>query len=1125
MAVDMVAFRVLGPVEAYEGDTQLDLGGLRQRSVLARLLVARGQVVPVDTLIHDLWAQDAVKGAQSGLQVYISRLRRVLEPGRPRGGPNRLLVTVASGYALRITPEQVDALRFEALIRAAGERLDGGDPQAARAGLETALGLWRGTPYADFADQPWAEAEVTRLSELHLVARERYADAGLRLGLHAETVPDLEALTNEHPLREEGWRLLALALYRCGRQGDALAALRRARAILAEELGIDPGPALRKMETDILNQDPGLDLVPPPRRAPEAAPASSRTVPGPAVAVPPLEPEPFVGRDAELNALLGAAPKALAGRFSLAVVTGDAGAGKSTLVRQLAVRLGADGWLAASGGCPDSTATPPGWAWVEVLRSLADRIGTGEYGPLLAPLLDDTAPPPEPDEMGGGFRLHRAVGGYLSAAAREAPLLLVLEDLHWADDQTLALLRALPSLVAASRVLLVVTYRDNEINDEQAEVLAALARLDPVRVKLGGLDREAVAELVRATCVHEVDEEAVHTIVERTGGNPFFVRETARLLDAESADGQASAAELMSVVPSGVRDVLRRRITRLPATAQQILLMAAVIGREVDVDVLIDVCGDEDAVVEAVEAGLLAGLITEPGPGIVRFDHDLVRDTIYSDASRLRRSRLHAAVASVIEQRNPSDVAALAHHYHAAGTAETAAKAVNYAGLAAEQAERRFAHREAARLWQQAIDAFDRAHPDGSEPKRRLQLLLRQIKALALSGDMAAARALRRKAMEAALPLQDLELTARIAASLAVPYKGMARDFTRTAWEIVDVTEKALVELPPGEQSLRASLLATLALELEGSDTGRGQQASLEAEELARRSGDPALLAVALSGRLRQSYSIPAVGEREAIGRELVEVGEASGQPAVQALAHLVLMECAAARGDFAEADRRIEAAERLAKQYDLPAPAAVAAWYAGQRLMIAGDYRGAEAAYRNAARLTARAGMLEGRQDLPLITSFCLALVEGRVAEMVEPLAEAHQRRAKWTLDAYALALAAAGHERDARAIAAVRPPVRPDFLYELAMTWRAHAGMLLGDAGRMEEAYDTLGPFSDRIAGAGTGVVALWPVAQTLGDLARHLGRPDAARGHYAKALAVAERVGVSRWVTAARQALDAL
>jgi DNA-binding SARP family transcriptional activator len=1130
----MVTFRVLGPIEAYN-DGELDLGGLRQRAVLARLLVARGQVVPVDSLLYDLWADDGAKGAQSGLQVYISRLRRVLEPGRPRGGPNRLLVTVASGYALRVTPDQVDALRFESLIRSAAEHLEGDDPQSARVHLEKALGLWRGTPYSDFADQPWAEAEVHRLTELRLVARERYADTGLRLGLPAETVPDLEALTAEHPLREEGWRLLALGLYRSGRQGDALAALRRARNILADELGIDPGPALRKLESDILAQDPGLELAAPaPRQARPAAVADTwppRRA-APPVDLPPLEPEPFVGRDSELGHLLAAAGRT--GRFTVAVVSGDAGEGKTVLVRQLARRLSADGWLTSSGACPDSSATPPGWAWVEILRSLLAVTGPGEYGRLLAPLLDDTAPDPDDDLVSAGFRLHRAVGGYLAAVAREASVLLTLEDLHWADDQTLALLRALPSLLATSRVFLVVTCRDSELDDAQADVLAALARLGPARVGLSGLEQKAVAELVRATCVREVDEEAVQSIVERTRGNPFFVRETVRLLDAEASggSGRATADEVISRVPSGVRDVLRRRVARLPAQAQQILLQAAVIGRDVDVDVLVDVAGDEEAVVDAVEAALLAGLVTEPGPGLLRFDHDLVRDTLYSDASRLRRSRLHAAVAAVIERRNPGDVAALAHHYDAAGTAETAAKAVHYAGLAAEQAERRFAHREAASLWERAIAAFDRSgpadKPDDSDDRvrERLLLVLRQIKALALCGDMAAARKRRRAAMDAALPLGDLELTARVAASLAVPHKGMARDFTRTAWEIVDVTEKALVELPPHEQSLRASLLATLALELEGSATGvpRGHQASLEAEELARRSGDPTLLAVALTGRLRQSYGIVAVDEREAIGRELLQVGEDSGQVSVQALAHLVLLECAAARGDFAAADEQVAAAERLARRYDLPAPAAVGAWYAGQRLMIAGDYAGAERAYRNAARLTARAGMLEGRQDLPLITTFCLHLVQGRAAEMVEPLAEAHQRGAKWTLDAYALTLASAGHLRDARAVAAVRTPVRPDFLYELTMTWRALAGMLLDDRDRMQEAYDTLMPFPDRIAGASTGVVALWPVALTLGDLAIRLNRPDAARGHYEKALSVAERVGVVRWVEAAQRALAA-
>ncbi|WP_353389208.1 BTAD domain-containing putative transcriptional regulator [Thermobispora bispora] len=1107
-AIGEVRFRVLGPVGAQAGTIELDLGGLRQRAVLARLLVARGKVVPVRTLLFDLWDDDAARNALSSLQVYVSRLRRVLEPDRPRGGPNRLLVTVASGYALRAAPDQVDALRFEDAVRTAGERL-AERPQAARAALESALASWRGTPYADFAEEPWAEAEVARLNELHLIARERYADAGLRLGLHAETVPDLEALTAEQPLREEGWRLLALALYRCGRQGDALAALRRARAILAEELGIDPGPALRKLESDILAQSPELDLA-PPRQVVELSPTWPPSEARPAD-VPPLEPEVFVGRDAELAALTAAVPRVLAGRFTVALVHGEPGVGKTTLVRRLTERLGGMGWVTATGACPDGTATPPGWAWAEALRALVAQRGAGEYATVLGPLLDDTAPEAGDDEAAGGFRLTRAVGGYLSAVAREAPLLIVVEDLHWADDQTLALLRALPSLLAASRVLLVTTYRDGELTGPQQDVLAALARLDPIRVGLDGLDAEAVAELVRATSASEVDDEIVGAIAERTGGNPFFVKETVRLFEAE-AD--------ITKVPSGVRDVLRRRIARLPERAQQVLLQAAVIGRDVDVDLLLDVNGDEEAVVEAVEAALLAGLVTEPGPGLLRFDHDLVRETIYSDASLLRRSRLHAAVAAVIERRSPNDVAALAHHYDAAGTAETAEKAMRYSALAAEQAERRFAHREAVRLWRQAITAFDRAHGGKGPVRERLELQLRLIKALALSGDMAAARAERREAMEAALPLGDLALTARITAALAVPYKGFARDFTRTAWEIVDITERALVELPADERSLRASLLATLALELEGSATERGYQASLEAEELARASGDPALLAMALSGRLRQSYTLPQVDERETIGRELLRVGAESGQVAVEVLAHLVLLECAAARGDFATADEHLAQADLLGRQYDLPAPAAVGAWYAGQRLMIAGDYAAAERAYRNAARLTAKAGMLEGRQDLPLIATFCLHLVAGRAAEFVEPLSEAHRRGAKWTPDPYALALASAGHMKDAQAVARSKDPVRTDFLYELALIWRGLAGVLLGDAERVREAYERLRPFDDRIAGAGTGVVALWPVAQTLGDLAAWLGLP--AREHYRKALAVAERVGVPRWAEEARRAL---
>ena len=228
---------------------RIALKGPRHRAVLARLIVARGRVVPVATLVDDLWA-DPPPGAVGAVRTFVAALRRALEPDRPPRAPARLLVTEGPGYALRAEPEAVDAWRFErALERRARRRRRG---RARR--LDEALGWWRGPAYADFADAPWARAERSRLAELRLHAVERRAEARLALGRAAEAVPDLDAHVAEHPWREDAWRLLALALYRTGRQGDALAVLRRARTLLVEQLGVDPGPALRRLETDILHQ-------------------------------------------------------------------------------------------------------------------------------------------------------------------------------------------------------------------------------------------------------------------------------------------------------------------------------------------------------------------------------------------------------------------------------------------------------------------------------------------------------------------------------------------------------------------------------------------------------------------------------------------------------------------------------------------------------------------------------------------------------------------------------------------------------------------------------------------------------------------------------------------------------
>ena len=262
-----VDFGVLGPVVAWDDAGQpVALKGPRHRAVLARLIIARGRVVPATRLVDELWV-DPPEGALSAVRTFVAALRRALEPERAPRTPATLLVTEGPGYALRT--DAVDAWRFEDAVRS-----------PAVSELTEALALWRGPAYAEFADEGWAQGERSRLTELRLRAVERLGEARLAVGLAAEAVPELDAHVTEHPWREDAWRLLALALYRTGRQGDALAVLRRARAMLVDQLGVDPGPALSRLETDILNQAAHLEPVSAGHVWAEAAAAYDRTVGG-----------------------------------------------------------------------------------------------------------------------------------------------------------------------------------------------------------------------------------------------------------------------------------------------------------------------------------------------------------------------------------------------------------------------------------------------------------------------------------------------------------------------------------------------------------------------------------------------------------------------------------------------------------------------------------------------------------------------------------------------------------------------------------------------------------------------------------------------------------------------------
>ncbi|WP_043638232.1 BTAD domain-containing putative transcriptional regulator [Nonomuraea candida] len=292
----MLTFTALGPFQAWADGAPLDLGGQRQRAVLARLLVAGGRAVPVNTLIDELWPGSPPAQALSTIQGYVSRLRRALEPGRAPREEAGVLVSAPPGYALRARTEQVDAWHFESLVKS-GVKPDvksDGAPARVWAAMDTALGLWRGPALAEFAELSWAATEAGRLEELRLIALERRADAGLALGRATALVADLEAHASAYPLREEAWRLLAVALYRMGRQGDALAALRRARAVWREELGLDLTAGLKRLEADMLAQR--LEEPPAPRAAAPGLPGAG-TVPGDAAPgdTAPVSGEPAAG--------------------------------------------------------------------------------------------------------------------------------------------------------------------------------------------------------------------------------------------------------------------------------------------------------------------------------------------------------------------------------------------------------------------------------------------------------------------------------------------------------------------------------------------------------------------------------------------------------------------------------------------------------------------------------------------------------------------------------------------------------------------------------------------------------------------------------------------------------------
>jgi DNA-binding SARP family transcriptional activator len=1031
--VPVVSFGVLGPITASDAAGPIDLKGPRHRAVLARLLIARGRAVPLARLIDDLW-DEPPNGAAGAVQTFVGALRRALEPDRPARTPSTLLVTVAGGYALR--SRDVDADRFEAAVASASDLLVGGRAAEARSTLDEALELWAGPAYAEFVDHPWARAEAARLGELRLLALHRRGEALVRTGRAAEAVPEVESLVAAHPLREDAWRLLALALYQAGRQGDALAALRRARSTLLVELGVDPGPGLRALEADILDQDPALSPafpVPPP---------------------PPPPPGTFVGRVDELAELETVAGAAAADGPRLLLLSGAAGAGKTALAQRLADRLAASGWTVAWGTSPELAGAPAAWPWAQ----MRDQLGIVEA---------EDAPD---DPVAARFHRSSSIASALAARSSGHPILLVFDDLHWADEETFELLSTLAAERGLGRVLILAAHRSTDVTPGLAATLGRVARAEPTRLYLGGLTEAQTGELVESLSEREIAPEQLRLLHSRSGGNPFLARELIRLREAE---GDAA----LSTVPAGVRDVLRHRVAGLPAASRTHLRQAAVQGIDVDLDVLIRLAGGEESVLDTVEAALLAGFLVEADADRLRFSHALVQETLYDDVPRTRRVRWHAAIAEVLEEVRPDDVEAIAHHLLRAGSRAPGDRAAHFARIAAERAERRSAPHAAASWWRGVIAALDRSDGDS---RSRLEAMTGLIRTLAVTGDLAEARRLRALAVATAEGLGDPALTAAVVGASDVPAIWTTNDDEALSARLVEVAERTLTALPADRRAERAQLLTTIALERRADEGPRGAAAAREAEQLARALDDPALLAFALNGRFLQTFHRAGLApERAGIGEEIVAL--TSGRPelaAFEVLGHLVLVQARSALAELGVADRHAAAADGLAERHGLPVVAVFTAWHAAMTLAVSGRFDEARSAYRAAAaRLTGTgmSGLEEGLLPLALLS---VDVLEGR------QITSGHHG----PFEPWVRPLVLLGQGDRPGALAALRdvPDSPRDLLYEARTCLHALAAVELGERTAMVRLHERLLPAAGELAGAGSGLISLGPVSRYLELLA---------------------------------------
>jgi DNA-binding SARP family transcriptional activator len=1062
-----------------EGDESLrPLSGANAGATLALLTLERAQGVTSDRLAEVLWPDGLPATWRSALRMTMSRVRSFIKAALGPAAPDPI---VAQGGRYRWQlPDgvslHVDVEDAEAALAAGRTALAAGDPASAYRQASHAAHRLRG-PFLAGRHGGWVDEQRDHLSDLLVAALEVASRAAAASGDATAALAAADEAAERAPLRESAHRARMAAHAAAGNRGEALLAYQRLRRVLADELGVDPDAETEAAYLELLGP------APPSRPAGAAGAVGAANAPeaGSGVATP----APFVGRDAELAVLGAAWDRAAGGARHVVVLTGEAGIGKTRLATEAARRVSAQGGLVLFGRC-DEEAIVPYQPIVEALDGYvaatpADELpalGEAARAELAAvlPSLDG------PRAAGGGpdgrARLFDAVTSLVASAAADRAVLLVLDDLQWADDDTLLLVRHLLRRGGDAPVLVVAISRDHDVapGSVLGEVIHALDRDGWVRrLPLRGLEESDVRVLLQQSVPTPRDQVTLaRRVVAETAGNPFLVTEMLRTpLDATDAP-----------IPLGVQELVAGRLGRLGSAATELLRTAAVAGTRFELDLVAAAAGlDEDSTLDGLDAALGSGLVTEGSGQRYRFPHDIVRRTLVAQLSGARRRALHARLASAIESQRSDRLAdytgILAHHTSATAAAQGDQRAVRWSRAAAAQATERRALAEAVRLERQAL-----THLPADDGGQRAEVLSELAMALIAAGDPGGEPTII-EAASVARRYGRFDVLAR--AALALADRSGERPELRT--DAGSLVEGALTTFRPTDEDgalVQARLLAR-AVALAG-DTRQCP-------------ADGALLV--LRRRLESLGGPDHIDERIALAGDLAILADAAGDPASAVVAAHERAMAAALAGDDETAQTCLQVIEEAAAKTEDWFAAALAAEHEAAKAAMTGHFDDAAVAVEGAVRAR---GLLDGPAAAGVVARRHRAVMAWmlRSPESVPSTADGlvsegqEAPGAPAATEDAALELLVRGQSDGARMlirdmVSGVRPvPAGDDRMHTLGVMALVAADV--GDAGLVDGVRALLAPHADLTCGIGYRTFA--------GVAAFHLGRLAAVSGDWADA-----------------------